>query len=243
MINQAHNLKFLFRPPFQLELHRRGPLGALVTGWVTLVHRRANRVLPVYSLGCLQKVLISPLLTALLQAQPYLLAMKLDLSPLDFFLAEEDRTKFLSPFLGGLEALEDLPHPYWNECLNSPFPFGQASKVSHSIISYLTFLTVAVTARLLCSATPCFIFEWKRKAIFSYGLRDPGQKDVFRPEIDFFLGSAIYYTLVQEGPSKLDHPTHCLWGRRLSPTERNYTITEREGLTWYILYRSFDISY
>nr|AGC78880.1 hypothetical protein [Vicia faba]AGC79351.1 hypothetical protein [Vicia faba] len=145
--------------------------------------------------------------------------------------------------MGGLEALEDLPHPYWNECLNSPFPFGQASKVPHSIISYLTFLTVAVTARLLCSATPCFIFEWKRKAIFSYGLRDPGQKDVFRPEIDFFLGSAIYYTLVQEGPSKLDHPTHCLWGRRLSPTERNYTITEREGLTWYILYRSFDISY
>ncbi|CAI8617319.1 unnamed protein product [Vicia faba] len=97
--------------------------------------------------------------------------------------------------------------------------FSQASKVPHSIISYLTFLTVAVTARLLCSATPCFIFEWKRKAIFSYGLRD------------------------SEGPSKLDHPTHCLWGRRLSPTERNYTITEREGLTCYILYRSFDISY
>lgn len=56
MINQAHNIKLIFRPPFQLELHRRGPLGALVTGWVTLVHRRANRVLPVYSLGCLHKV-------------------------------------------------------------------------------------------------------------------------------------------------------------------------------------------
>ena len=48
---QAHNIPFLFRPPFQLELHRRGPLGALVTGWVTSVHRRANRVHPVYSLG------------------------------------------------------------------------------------------------------------------------------------------------------------------------------------------------
>ncbi|RHN45399.1 hypothetical protein MtrunA17_Chr7g0230631 [Medicago truncatula] len=53
MINQAHNILFIFCLPFQLELHRRGPLGALVTGWVTLVHRRANRVLPVYSLGCL----------------------------------------------------------------------------------------------------------------------------------------------------------------------------------------------
>jgi len=30
----------------KLELHRRGPLGALVTGWVTMVNRRPNRVLP-----------------------------------------------------------------------------------------------------------------------------------------------------------------------------------------------------
>ncbi|CAI8612186.1 unnamed protein product [Vicia faba] len=169
--------------------------------------------------------------------------MKLDLSPLDFFLVVIAGPELfpLNPFYCGFRATR-----YYSDKSPvdvAPFPFGQASKVPHSIISYLTFLTVAVTARLLCSATPCFIFEWKRKAIFNYGLRDPCQKDVFRPEIDFFLRSSIYYTLVQEGPSKLDHPTHCLWGRRLSPTERNYIITEREGLTWYILYRSFDISY
>ncbi|KAM7249556.1 hypothetical protein ACFE04_008366 [Oxalis oulophora] len=36
--------------PFQLGLHRRGLFGALVSGWVTSAHRRANRVHPVYSL-------------------------------------------------------------------------------------------------------------------------------------------------------------------------------------------------
>lgn len=63
-------------------------------------------LLVLITLGLIELRLISPLLTALLQAQPYLLAMKLDLSPLDFFLVVIAGPELfpLNPFYCGFRA-------------------------------------------------------------------------------------------------------------------------------------------
>lgn len=61
----------------------------------------------------------------------------------------------------------------------------------------------------------------------------------FRTGTSLFSALYIVHYWLKKG---LPNQIIPLWSRRLSPTERNYTTTEREGLAM-ILYRSFGISY